>query len=73
MAILIGLMAGSTRVLWPWPDGLNGTSIGAPDGELLSAGALIVLGLTLVLGVNEAALRFERRNAASEVSELRSS
>lgn len=73
MAALIGLMAGSTRVLWPWPSGLNGTALGAPDGERVSALLLIVLGLVLVLGVNEVALRLERRSAAAEVSELRSS
>lgn len=30
MAGLVGLMAGSTRVLWPWPDGVNGPELGAP-------------------------------------------
>ena len=73
MASLIGLMAGSTRVLWPWPDGLNGTGIGAPDGERLSALLLAALGLVLVIGVNEVALRVERRSVAAEAGELRSS
>jgi len=73
MAALIGLMAGSTRVLWPWPDGLNGTGIGAPDGELASALALIVVGLIAVYGVNEVALRIERRTAAAEASDLQAS
>ena len=73
MAALIGLMAGSTRVLWPWPDGLNGTGIGAPNGERVSALLLMALGLLLVLGVNEFALRSERRSAAGDADELRAS
>lgn len=33
MAGLVGLMAGSTRVLWPWPDGVTGPGLGPPaDG-----------------------------------------
>ncbi len=73
MAALIGLMAGSTRVLWPWPNGLNGTNLGAPDGERLSALLLMALGLVLVLAVNEVAHRIERRSAAAEVDDLRAS
>ena len=33
LAVLIGLMVGSVRVLWPWPpgeDGVGGTELGAP-------------------------------------------
>lgn len=52
MAGLVGLMAGSLRVLWPWPDGTGGTDLGAPDGDLLvpvllaAAGAAVVLLVT---------------------------
>ena len=70
MAALIGLMFGSTRVLWPWPDGLNGTGIGAPDGERLSALLLAALGLGLVTGINEIALRVERRSATAICLEI---
>ena len=73
MAALIGLMAGSTRVLWPWPDGLNGTAIGTPDSERVTALLLMVLGLLLVLGVNELVLRVDRRSTATEAGELQSS
>jgi putative membrane protein len=73
MAVLIGLMIGSTRVLWPWPNGLNGTNLGAPDGERLSALLLMALGLGFVLVVNEVAHRIERRSAAAEVDDLHAS
>jgi len=73
MAALVGLMAGSTRVLWPWPNGLEGTELGAPDGSVPAAIALALVGLVLVFGVNEVALRVEGRTRANEVDEVRAS
>ena len=70
MAVLIGLMLGSTRVLWPWPNGLDGTDLGAPDGSVPAALALAALGVVVVLALNAVAGRREQRadeNAASEV------
>lgn len=49
MAALVGLMAGSLRVLWPWPDGTNGTAIAGPDGDLLFPVVLAVVGAAVVL------------------------
>lgn len=49
MAGLVGLMAGSLRVLWPWPEGTNGTSLAAPDGEVFFPVLLAVTGAVLVL------------------------
>ncbi len=43
MAALVGLMAGSLRVLWPWPDGTDTARLAAPDG----AGAVGALLLAL--------------------------
>lgn len=52
VAALIGLMAGSLRVLWPWPDGLDSTALGAPDSNFIGVAALAVgaLGVVVVLG-----------------------
>ncbi len=52
MAALIGLMAGSLRVLWPWPDGLDSTALHAPGDDVVIATilALIAFGVVLVLG-----------------------
>jgi putative membrane protein len=69
MAALIGLMLGSTRVLWPWPGGLDSTELGAPDESVLIAVGLAVLGLVSVLIVNEVALRHEEANEAAAASE----
>lgn len=51
MAGLVGLMAGSTRVLWPWPDGVAGPALGAPGEDLFQvvmAGAVGVLAVWLI-------------------------
>lgn len=37
LAGLIGLMAGSTRVLWPWPGGVESPALGAPGDDWLVA------------------------------------
>ncbi|MBW3657323.1 MAG: DUF368 domain-containing protein [Actinobacteria bacterium] len=53
LAVLIGLMAGSLRVLWPWPeqpDGVGNTALGAPvPSQLLPALGLAVLGAVVVV------------------------
>ncbi|MDD9206212.1 DUF368 domain-containing protein [Georgenia sp. 10Sc9-8] len=52
LAVLIGLMLGSLRILWPWPDGLESTTLGLPDGgPVLLPLALAAVGLLAVLGV----------------------
>ena len=43
MAVLIGLMAGSVRVLWPWPGGVESTAIGMPEGDWIVAIGLAVV------------------------------
>lgn len=51
LAAMIGLMAGSLRILWPWPDGVQGAGLGVPDGEVLLATIAAVVGFGLVLSV----------------------
>ena len=51
MAALVGLMAGSTRILWPWPDGVSSPDLGAPGeglGSVLWAAAVGVLAVWLI-------------------------
>ncbi len=59
MALLIGLMAGSVRVLWPWPGGVESTAIGAPEGDWLVAVALAVVAFVIVVVVGYFAQRTE--------------
>lgn len=71
-AALIGLMVGSLRVLWPWPDGVDSTVLGSPDGRLGVVVALALGGLALVVALNALAKRLEHRSTADEIDELRS-
>jgi len=64
MAAMVGLLAGSLRVLWPWPHGVgvvsrhadesvSGTGLGWPEaaGGLVAPTALAVVAVGVVLGV----------------------
>jgi putative membrane protein len=51
LAVLIGLMAGSIRVLWPWPNGVDSTALGAPDGEWGVAIGLALVAFVLIVVV----------------------
>ena len=50
MAALIGLMLGSLRVLWPWPDGADTAALSGPTDPLVPA-LLALAGLVVVLGI----------------------
>jgi putative membrane protein len=56
MAMLIGLMTGSLRVLWPWPDGTDNAKLGAPDDALVPV-ILAVVGLAVVLAIGQSGKR----------------
>lgn len=51
MAMMIGLMLGSLRVLWPWPGGTATTSLAAPRSDVAMPIALAALGFIVVIGV----------------------
>jgi putative membrane protein len=54
LAVLVGLMIGSARVLWPWPSatGVGDPVIGAPDVEVLAASLAAVIAFVAVVGVD---------------------
>lgn len=52
LAVLIGVMVGSLRVLWPWPDGLNSTDLGAPSTPLWGPIGLVLAGFVVVVGID---------------------
>jgi putative membrane protein len=78
LSALIGLMLGSLRVLWPWPNGvglisetesesISGTSLGLPaSGEVVVPVVLAALALVLVVGVSQLA---ERKEPAGQLVE----
>ena len=70
MAVLIGLMIGSLRVLWPWPLGVDSTALEAP-GEHVPAALIAAVGAFLVvLAIEALARRLVHRSTADEVEEL---
>lgn len=65
MAMLIGLMAGSVRVLWPWPNGVSSTELGRPDSDVALAIILAVVSFLVVVWVSRVAQRLAESEAAS--------
>lgn len=61
LAALIGLMVGSLRVLWPWPDGTDGTALSWPQDDLWVPLALSAVGFAVVVTITRLAERFEHR------------
>jgi len=54
MAILIGVMAGSLRVLWPWPDGTDTANLAVPSDWGVPV-LLAVVGTAAVLAIGRLA------------------
>lgn len=72
VAIMVGLLLGSSRVLWPWPDGLDSTELGAPDEQVLLAVVLAVGGFALVVLLTRLSERLQHLDVEGEREELRS-
>jgi putative membrane protein len=70
MALLIGLMLGSLRVLWPWPGGVESTELSAPSDPVLVPVLLAVGGFVLVMAVELISKRLEHRHTSDEIEDL---
>lgn len=57
IAAMIGLMLGSTRVLWPWPNGVHTTTLAWPEDDVLWPIVLVVVGFGAVLGISAVSRR----------------
>ena len=64
LASLIGLMAGSMRVLWPWPLGVDSTVLGMPDSYIVGSIAIAVVAFVAVVVI----ARFAQRLEAIDIS-----
>ena len=69
LAGLVGLMAGSLRVLWPWPLGVDSTDLGAPDSDIGLAILTAVIGFVVVLVIARVAAGYERKREADASSD----
>lgn len=69
MAALVGLMVGSTRVLWPWPDGVDSTTLGAPSDPVAVPVLLALAGLAVVVGFDVIARRVQHRTVTDEAED----
>ncbi len=69
IASLIGLMAGSVRVLWPWPLGVDSTDLGAPEGQVVASIVAALIAFVAVIIIAGAAQRLEasEESASTEV------
>ncbi len=72
MAALIGLMLGSLRVLWPWPDGVDSTLLEAPGEAAGTALILAVAGFAVVVIIDLVSKSVGGPSHDEEVSELTS-
>lgn len=70
LAALIGLMVGSLRVLWPWPDGTDSTTLAAPSGDVVVPILIAVGALAVVVGVSVVGERLVHRTDAELAAEL---
>jgi putative membrane protein len=70
LAALIGLMLGSLRVLWPWPDGVESPGVSWPEGDLVVPLLLAAAGAALVLAVAGIGERARHRTDADLAREL---
>jgi putative membrane protein len=55
LAALVGLMAGSLRVLWPWPAGVESSSLASPGEDWLAVFIASVIGFAAVFVISRLA------------------
>jgi putative membrane protein len=61
-------MAGSLRVLWPWPLGVDSTDLGTPDSDVGLAVVMAIVGFAVVIAIAGLALRYEQTREEPEPS-----
>lgn len=70
IAVMVGLMIGSLRLLWPWPGGVDSAELGVPDSDVPVTVALGVVAFVVVLVIDRLAHRLEHRGVEDEVDDL---
>lgn len=59
LAALVGLMAGSLRVLWPWPEGVDSSALAAPGDDWAAVAVAAVVGVGFVFVISRLAEKEE--------------
>jgi putative membrane protein len=68
LAGLIGLMAGSTRILWPWPDGVDSAELAPPGDDWPAVLAAVAIGGVAVWLISIWARRSQALTSAPTLS-----
>lgn len=63
IAAMVGLMLGSMRVLWPWPNGTNTTTLSAPSDDVAIPIILAAIGIIVVIAVEMFSTKFSHADA----------
>lgn len=61
LATLVGLLGGSLRVLWPWPEGVESTALGGPADDLFAVAVAAAVGFVAVFLVSRLAEKEDDR------------
>ena len=64
LAALVGLMGGSLRVVWPWPEGVESAALAAPGDDWLAVSVAAAIGFIAVFAISRLA-----PSKADEISE----
>ena len=68
LAGLIGLMAGSLRVLWPWPNGVDSSALGDPGSDWGVVTVAGLIGFAAVFAISRLAEREEEEVSVPQPS-----
>ncbi len=69
IAAMLGLMLGSTRVLWPWPGGTQTTTLAAPSAPIVVPVLLAIVGCVAVVAVDVLSRRRSHETVAERVQQ----
>ncbi len=69
IAAMLGLMIGSTRVLWPWPGGTHATTLALPSDPVAVPVLLALAGCAVVVAVDTISRRHAQRAPVAETAQ----
>lgn len=73
IAVMVGLMLGSMRVLWPWPGGTATTELALPRHDVVVPLLIALAGFAIVMVVDRSAQRFTNEASRAMPSSMSAS